>query len=94
VWKNNEMKNDEFESNKDFFDFVTAMSSHLLELGFEEAHLELSRILSTAWTTSSVVFGELGLASKRIMRRDGKRLPPCLKEDLEKCLSVCKSALK
>jgi hypothetical protein len=81
------MQNSGFESNKDLFDFVTAMSSHLLELGFEEAHLELSQILSTAWTTSSEVFGELGLASKRIMRKDGKRLPPCLKEDLKKCPS-------
>ena len=88
------MKNNEFESNKDFFDFVTAMSSHLLELGFEEAHQELSRILNTAWTSSSEVFGELAFISKRIMGRDGRRLPPCLKEDLKKCHAVCKSAFK
>ncbi len=88
------MKNHGFENNKHFFDFVTAMSSHLLELGFEEAHQELSRVLSTAWTTSSEVFGELGLASKRIMGRDGKRLPPCLKEDLKRCRAVCKSAFQ
>lgn len=88
------MKNHGFENKEDFFEFVTAMSSHLLQLGFEEAHQELSLILSTSWTTSSEVFGELGLACKRIMGRDGIRLPPCLKEDLMKCHAVCSSAFK
>jgi hypothetical protein len=47
-----------------------------LELGFEEAHQELSRALRTASTNSSEVFGELGLASKRILGRDGKSYFP------------------
>jgi hypothetical protein len=81
-----------FDSNEDFFDFVRVMSAHLLDLGFNEANVELSILLDSKWTTSSELFGELGLASGRILKRDGRRLPPCLTADLEKCHAVCTSA--
>ena len=81
-----------FESNEDFFEFVKVMSAHLLDLGFNEANGELSCLLDSAWTTSSELFGEIGLACKKILKRDGGRLPPCMTTDLRKCLTVCKSA--
>ncbi len=80
-----------FESNEDFFDFVRAMSAHLEDLGFNEAYGELLNQLS-AWTTSSELFGELGLACNKILESDGKRLPPCIATDLKRCIAVCKSA--
>ena len=81
-----------FESNEDFFDFVRVMSSHLEELGFTEAHRDLSRLLDSAWTTSSELFGEISLACGRILERDGRRLPPCMTADMERCRAVCMSA--
>ncbi len=88
------MKNHGFKSNDDFWEFVQVLASHLRELGFTEADQELCRLLSSAWTTSSELFGEIGLASKKIIERDRSRLPPCLKEDLETCQAVCKSVFK
>lgn len=89
---NSYMKADGFESNEDFFDFVRATASHLNELGFCEAREELTRLMNSAWTTSSELFGEIGLACEKILKRDGKRLPPCLTTDLKRCKAVCKSA--
>jgi hypothetical protein len=86
------MKADGFESNQDFFDFVTMAASHLNELGFFEANEELTRLMNSAWTTSSELFGEIGLACENILKRDGKRLPSCLATDLKRCKAVCKSA--
>ena len=80
-----------FESNEDFFEFVKVMSAHLLDLGFNEANGELSSLLDSAWM-SSELFGEIGLACKKILKRDGGRLPSCMTADLRKCLTVCKSA--
>ena len=82
-----------FESNEDFFEFVKVMSAHLLDLGFNEANGELSSLLDSTWTTSSELFGEIGFACEKILKRDGRRLPPCMSADLKKCLTVCKSAL-
>jgi hypothetical protein len=81
-----------FESNEDFFEFVKAMSMHLLDIGFNEANGELSSLLDSAQTTSSELFVEIGFACEKIFKRDGGRLPPCLSADLKKCLTVCKSA--
>jgi hypothetical protein len=86
------MDEHEFESNEDFYEFVRAMSAHLEDLGFNEACGELSILLNVAWTTSSELFGELGLTCNKILERDGKRLPPCLATDLNRCKAVCKSA--
>jgi hypothetical protein len=83
-----------FKSNSDFWEFVRVLAVHLQELGFIEAHQDLTRLLSSAWTTSSELFGEIGLASKRIIERDDERLSPCLKEDLERCQAVCTSVFK
>jgi len=83
-----------FKNNEDFFEFVKVMSSHLEDLGFTEATQDLSRLLNCAWTTSSELFGEIGLACKKILNRDGRRLPPCLAADLKRTLAVCKSAFK
>ena len=80
-----------FESNEDFFEFVKVLSAHLLDLGFNEANGELSSLLDSAWM-SSELFGEIGLACKKILKRDGGRLPSCMTADLRKCLTVCKSA--
>lgn len=81
-----------FESNEDFYDFIRVMCSHLEELGFYEAHEDLTRLMNSAWTTSSELFGEIGVASERILKRDGSRLPPCLADDLRKCRTICASA--
>jgi hypothetical protein len=59
-----------FEGNEDFFDFIKAMSAHLGVLGFADAHVELSRLLGSAWTTSSELFGEIGPACNRILVRE------------------------
>lgn len=83
-----------FESNEDFFEFVRSMSSHLEDLGFTEATQDLSRLLNSAWTTSAELFGEIGLACRRILERDGRRLPQCLEEDLKRTLAVCRSAFE
>jgi len=84
----------EFESNEDFIEFVKVMSSHLEDLGFAEATQDLSCVLNSAWTTSSELFGEIGLVCRRILERDVRRLPPCLDADLKRTLAVCKSAFK
>ena len=83
-----------FESNEDFFEFVKVMSSHLEDLGFTEATQDLSSLLDSAWTTSSELFGEIGFACERILKRDGGRLPPCIVADLKRSRAVCKSAFK
>jgi hypothetical protein len=86
------MESHGFESNEDFCDFIRAMCLHLEQLGFYEAHEELTRLMNSAWTTSSEFFGEIGLASERILNRDGSRLPQCLADDLKRCRTVCTSA--
>ena len=81
-----------FENNEDFYNFIRSICSHLGELGFTKAHDELSDLMSGAWTTSSELWGELGVTCERILARDGKRLPPCLTTDIKTCKSVCSSA--
>jgi hypothetical protein len=86
------MDSREFENDEDFYEFVRAMSAHLEDLGFSEACGELSMLLNAAWTTSSELFRELGLACNKILEREGKRLPPCLATGIKRCKTVCKSA--
>jgi hypothetical protein len=83
-----------FESNEEFYNFVKTLSANLRELGFAESAQDLKGVFETAWTTSSEMFGEIGLACGRILARDGKRLPPCLKEDLKKGRAACRSAFR
>jgi hypothetical protein len=77
-----------FESPDDLLQFVKLLSSHLNELHFVEAFRQLDDWAGSAWTTSSEFLGELGLRCKAIMKRDGKRLPPSLREDLERCVKA------
>jgi hypothetical protein len=81
-----------FENNEDFFEFVKTLSENLGDLGFADAQADLLRLFGIAWTTSSELFGEIGLACNRILSRDGKRLPPGLKDNLKKVRKACRRA--
>jgi hypothetical protein len=67
-------------------EFVALLADHLSDLGFEDSANQLR-----AWTASrSVACGDgleaLGSICQRIMRRDGDRFPPCLRNDLQRCM--------
>jgi hypothetical protein len=83
------MRGQAFKDNADFYNFVKALTVRLGDFGFANAQMELSRLFDMAWTTSSELFGEIGLACKRILVRDGKLLPAPLKKDLKKIKSAC-----
>lgn len=78
----------DFESPDDLLEFVRAAAQHLGELGFEDAERALSDWATCSYTTSSEFLGQLGLVCKRIIERDGHRVPPCLREDLDRCLEA------
>jgi hypothetical protein len=83
-----------FDSTEDFLEFVKVMSAHLEDLGFIEAHQDLSRLFNSAWTTSSELLGEIGLACEKILNRDGGRLPQCIVSDLKRSRTAYKGAFK
>ena len=82
----------QFDSSEDLLAFVKTMAHHLSELGFDEAMVELTDWCSTSFTTSSEFLGELGFVCRRIIERDGARLPPCCREDIEACLAESRAA--
>ena len=69
-------------------EFVSLLAYHLSDLGFDDSAGELR-----AWTTLRSVasvdsLGALASICKQIIGRDGDRVPPCLRKDLERCLHL------
>jgi hypothetical protein len=56
------------------------------EAGLEDAAAELERRAFAPYTTSSEFIGEVGLAIRRFLSREGARLPPEAMELLCECL--------
>jgi hypothetical protein len=77
-----------FDSPDDLLEFVRILANDLGELGFEESEGELLAWANCAYTTSSEFLGQLGNVCRAVLDRDGPRLPPCLKQDIARCLEA------
>lgn len=83
-----------YDSPEDLLAFVKSVANQLSELGFGEAAADLNEWSSTAYTTSSELLGELGLVCRRVLQRDGARIPAGLKKDLKSCQAAARDALR
>jgi hypothetical protein len=77
-----------FESPDDLLRFVRSLAENLSELHFAESADELLDWSGGVWSTGSEFVGELGVRCRGILARDGNRLPQCLRDDLERCLTA------
>ena len=65
-----------FSSNEEFYVFVDNVTDRLRSAGFVAEASTLHEILhEIAWTTSSELLGELGLAIRDIQAKAGSSLP-------------------
>ena len=68
-------------------EFVSLLAYHLSDVGFDDSADDLR-----AWTTGPYApvdaLDALASICRRIIRRDGDRVPPCLRNDLERCLRL------
>lgn len=75
------------KSDHDPLEALTRAMDGLRAGGFEGEAKELRRLaFDTAWTSSSEVIGEIGLAILRIQRREAGRLPAEIAKALESCM--------
>lgn len=82
-----------FTSNQEFYAYLDVLSSNLGETGFSDASVELRAVLhQTSWTTSSEVFGEIKASLLKVKAEHGRRLPPCLLEDINLCIKTIEDA--
>lgn len=80
---------DRFTSNEEFFSLVGQVADRLRAEGLTAEANSLHRILhETARTTSSELFGELGLAILGAQRRAGASVSPQSAKDIEQCVVV------
>jgi hypothetical protein len=82
-----------FDNADDLVGFVEGLAKNLSELHFGEAADELVAWSKGTWTTGTEFLGELGVLCRQVVERDGERLPPCLREDIERCLKACREAI-
>ena len=74
-----------------FVDALSTAADGLRAAGFEEDARSLREVVfETAWTSSSEMIGEIGLAILRIQQRARGRLPKEVAKSLESCLHQVK----
>jgi hypothetical protein len=87
------MTSGDFDNAGDLLSIVRGVAHNLSELHFGESADELVAWSKGTWTTGTEFLGELGVLCRQVIERDGERLPPCLREDLERCLKACRQAI-
>jgi hypothetical protein len=75
-----------FRSNNDFYDYVDSTVIEMRQAGLNKEAERLDFLLhKVAWTTSSELFGELGLSILKIL--DLPNLSPPIRSRLQHCIA-------
>lgn len=72
---------------EDFLGAVRVSLEKLKRLGFVQETAELERIVNGAWSSSSEMFGEIGLGLLRLESRIGSQWPDTIRGEFAKYLS-------
>jgi len=75
-----------FRSNQDFYDYVDGTVAEMRRAGLIGEAEQLDNLLhKVAWTTSSELFGEIGLSILRILELPS--VSPAIRSRLQQCMA-------
>ncbi len=75
------------QSGDDFLEALSQAIDRLRAAGFEEDARNLRDVaFETAWTSSSEMIGEIGLAILRVQQRARGKLPKAVARGLDRCM--------
>jgi len=81
-----------FRSNNDFYDYLDSTVIEMLQAGLNKEAERLDFLLhKVAWTTSTELFGELGLSILKILELPN--LSPSIRSRLQYCIAAVRVVL-